>query len=473
MLPVRSQLGIPKRDAKPNLGLALVALVAGSFLSTGCNTMPVSAAPAAQPSGQPVHQNTSVQISPMNPSLALGAKMQFAALLSNTSSTAVTWSASGGSITSGGLFTAPTEASTAAITITASSVSQPDIQSSTAVVITNTVLAITTTSLPVATVGTPYPGTVNATGGQAPYKWTITSGSLPGGLQLNATSGAFSGSPTQIGTFQFGVQAKDSAGNVALQNLSLTASSKSNCGPPAYRCSRTDLDIVQVPASVPNMGNLSGANTIVTDPDFGNRIVRITDANTNPKASFKNRTYSSASSGSADENLWNLDSSLFVVQDSGANTYPFTFNAATMQAARMYVSSSPDSNGLVIPYAADWSRVNGNLLYAFSGTAISKYDFSNRSTPPLPQPVYDFTSSSNCLPLGFAETWKSKGGESSDDTVFGVAYSNAGGQGTGVYAVAYKVGSGCSMLNTRTGQVIGDWGSKARFQLLTAGPFTT
>jgi hypothetical protein len=40
-----------------------------------------------------------------------------------------------------------------------------------------------------------------------------------------------------------------------------------------------------------------------------------------------------------------------------------------------------------------------------------------------------------------------------------MAYSNTGGQETGVNVVAYKAGSGCSALNTATGQVTGDWGA--------------
>jgi Putative Ig domain len=57
-------------------------------------------------------------------------------------------------------------------------------------------LAITTTSLPSGHVGAAYSATLTASGGTAPYKWAITSGSLPAGLQLNGASGAISGTPT-------------------------------------------------------------------------------------------------------------------------------------------------------------------------------------------------------------------------------------------------------------------------------------
>jgi hypothetical protein len=232
------------------------------------------------------------------------------------------------------------------------------------------------------------------------------------------------------------------------------------CGPPDYNCSRSDFAIVQMPQSLPSVGNLSGANTIVTDPDFGSRILRVTDANTNPAATFKNRTFVTAASGSADENLWNTDSSLFIVQDSGANTYPFSFNSSTLHATRMYVASFPATNGLVLPTSGIWSRVSPNILYTSHETVINKYDFSDQTNPPSLQPVYDFTSSPNCLPAGFTVTWSARGGVNGDDSVFGMAYSNSGGQGTGIYVVAYKVGSGCSVLNTQTGQVNGDWGTK-------------
>jgi Putative Ig domain len=406
-----------------------------------------------------------VQVSPANPSVAASGKLQFTAAVTNTSNTGVIWSASAGSISSNGLFTAPANISTKSITVTASSVANSAAQASTGVTVTSSTLTITTTSLPFAVVGTSYSASLTASGGQPPYQWSIGSGSLPAGLTLNASTGILSGSTTQTGTSTFSVKGTDAASHSAQQSLSVVSNSAGTCGPPTYGCSRTDQDIVQIPSPLPNVGNLSGANTIITDPDFGNRIVRITDANSNPLTGFQNRTYTTEASGSADENPWNIDSTLLVVQDSGTNSFPYTFNPSTLQAARMYVPSFPTTNGLMIPYAGDWSRVNANFLYTYGGTTISKYDFTDRTNPPAPQTFYDYTSSPSCLPAGFTETWKTKGGISADDTTFGMAYSNTGGQGTGIYAVVYKVGSGCSMLNTQTGQVTSDWGAKGSINI--------
>jgi Putative Ig domain len=61
-------------------------------------------------------------------------------------------------------------------------------------------LAVTTTHLPSATVGTAYSQTLTASGGTTPYTWAVTSGALPVGLSLNASTGVISGTPTTAST---------------------------------------------------------------------------------------------------------------------------------------------------------------------------------------------------------------------------------------------------------------------------------
>jgi hypothetical protein len=56
-------------------------------------------------------------------------------------------------------------------------------------------VAITTASLPAGTVGNAYAATLAASGGTSPYKWSLTGGSLPAGLSLDAATGAIAGTP--------------------------------------------------------------------------------------------------------------------------------------------------------------------------------------------------------------------------------------------------------------------------------------
>lgn len=71
-------------------------------------------------------------------------------------------------------------------------------------------LVITTTSLPDGRVGVPYNATIKASGGVPPYGWSIASGNLPTGFNLNASTGTISGTPSVAGTYFFTVHVTDS-----------------------------------------------------------------------------------------------------------------------------------------------------------------------------------------------------------------------------------------------------------------------
>ena len=117
--------------------------------------MSVEQPPAAKP--------VSIDISPTSVTIVSGASQQFLALVSNANTPAVTWKVSGGTITSSGLFTAPTVNTSTTFHLTATSVEDPT-KSATAVVnvdkaappTTTSNLTLSSTSLPEATQGSPY-----------------------------------------------------------------------------------------------------------------------------------------------------------------------------------------------------------------------------------------------------------------------------------------------------------------------------
>ena len=68
-------------------------------------------------------------------------------------------------------------------------------------------------ALPSGSVGTAYNQTVTATAGASPgpFTFAVTSGTLPAGLTLNATTGAITGTPTTTGTSNFSIRATDAS----------------------------------------------------------------------------------------------------------------------------------------------------------------------------------------------------------------------------------------------------------------------
>ncbi len=90
---------------------------------------------------------------------------------------------------------------------------------------TVTPLSVTTSSLPDGQVGVAYSQTLAASGGTAPYSWSVTSGSLPAGLSLAASSGAITGTPSTAvsgAAVTFTVTDSESPAQSKTANLSLT-----------------------------------------------------------------------------------------------------------------------------------------------------------------------------------------------------------------------------------------------------------
>ncbi|MDQ2777655.1 MAG: putative Ig domain-containing protein, partial [Acidobacteriota bacterium] len=79
--------------------------------------------------------------------------------------------------------------------------------------------------LPVGTVSSAYNFAFQAGGGTGQYTWSISSGSLPGGLALAASTGIVSGTPSATGTANFVVTVHDGSGGTATGSFALTINS--------------------------------------------------------------------------------------------------------------------------------------------------------------------------------------------------------------------------------------------------------
>jgi hypothetical protein len=145
------------------------------------------------------------------------------------------WSLSGGSLPAnlalspaGTISGTPTNTGTSNFTVKVTdALSQSDTQPLSIVV--SAALTITTTSLPNAKVGKSYTTTLQSSGGVAPFTWSVAP-ALPTGLNLNASTGAITGTPAAgtAGTYSRTFTVQDSSTptkQTASKVLSLTITS--------------------------------------------------------------------------------------------------------------------------------------------------------------------------------------------------------------------------------------------------------
>ncbi len=103
--------------------------------------------------------------------------------------------------------------------------------------------AITTKNLPDGAKGSAYTASVIATGGIPFYNYSISSGTLPQGLNINAFSGVISGTPTQSGNYTFKVQVMDydSVNDVKKLTINVGASLNFIAAAPSLRSDEINL----------------------------------------------------------------------------------------------------------------------------------------------------------------------------------------------------------------------------------------
>jgi len=247
------------------------------------------------------------------------------------------------------------------------------------------------------------------------------------------------------------------------------------CGPPNYSCFNSTTSVVNLTNPIPSWGantcnstsmltletcgNLTGAGYSNTPSDFGNLMMRITDVNTPSSGYQVIFTYDDPF-----PTAWNNNDTGLLVREmdlihgNGIIEVVMTFNPITMTAAMTSPLLSLGSGNLGV-----WSHTASNIIYQLSGTKL----YSNvvvmtpGSASLTPTLMFDYNSS-NCLTNSvngytggsFTATWSGLMTSSLDDTVFAMAFSNTGAQGTGTYVTAWTVGqSGCDLYNTQTGIV--------------------
>jgi hypothetical protein len=188
-----------------------------------------------------------IQVSPSDPTLAVGETVQLFTAAFDASGTPVpgvrpSWSSSNPEIaelSSEGLVTAVTPGTTVVraraddamdeITVTVSEVVEGP--------------TILTESLPGATLGHLYIAQLSVVGEGIPYRWSVVEGALPAGLALVESTGRIIGIPVVPGTASFTVEATGSDGGASRRGLLITVAEVVAPPPPpgAPRVTTTDL----------------------------------------------------------------------------------------------------------------------------------------------------------------------------------------------------------------------------------------
>lgn len=333
----------------------------------------------------------SISISPASASVADGTTEQFSATAKDSSGNAITgvtftWSSSStavATINSSGLATAVADGSTD-ITASASGVT-----SSAATLAVTPALTVSSSSLPGATVGSSYSATLQASGGKAPYAWSVSSGSLPGGLTLDASTGVISGTPTATGTSTFTVKVTDSSSPAgsATASLGITVSA-ATVGTVSLLSGQYAFDV---------SGYDSAAAGSLTLDGKGNVTGGIEDI----RAPATGMSGSAIAVSGGTYTVGSDDRGTITYKDANGNSFTFAI-------ALGGITGGVASTGQMIEFDTNPLEMTGTLALqssaAFSASALSgAYAFQSWGWDPTPAPnvtVGSFTASGGTISNG-------------------------------------------------------------------------
>ena len=147
----------------------------------------------------------SVTVSPLIASLSSGATQQFTATVQNTTNTGVSWSVSSGTISSSGLYTAPTVSTNTAATVTATSVADSTVSASVPVTIApsgSISVSVTPSSADISSAATQqFTATVQNTSNTA-VSWSASTGTISSSGLYTAPTVSTNTTATVIATSQ-------------------------------------------------------------------------------------------------------------------------------------------------------------------------------------------------------------------------------------------------------------------------------
>jgi hypothetical protein len=121
--------------------------------------------------------------------------------------------------------------------------------------------------------------------------------------------------------------------------------------------------------TIPPAPALGPANSVINDPTFGSRILRVTDPNTNSGESF-------ISTDAGFHRTWNANSTAIKLTGPHGDGYWLEFNPSTFTVGNG--SSTPAIHRVTFGATWEWSAIDPDIIYFLNGNQIAKYNKSTR-----------------------------------------------------------------------------------------------
>ena len=223
------------------------------------------------------------------------------------------------------------------------------------------------------------------------------------------------------------------------------------CGPQEY-CARSDRRVEPYPDKPPGIGP---SGSIISDPTFGSRILRVTDGRSDPVQAGR-PLFTPAS---AEQNSWNKDSTMFYVNTSGGSLLLYDFDPATI-TARQAGTPKRDLGG-----EPEFSFLRANILYGMNRRerVLEQYDTSSGR-------VADINDPSKCVKLGSGDSGYLT---SVARTTVGL-WSCWDRNRIGTIWFTFTIGPrGAAGITHRPGKLVASGDPKARSPFRTAFPYIT
>ncbi len=309
-----------------------------------------------------------ITLSPTFVSLSAGGTQQFTATVSGTTNTAVTWSATGGSISSGGLYTAPSTAGT--YTVQATSVADNTKSASATVAVSAAVvtISISPTSASLATGGTQqFTATVSGTTNTA-VTWSVTGGSISSGGLYTApsTAGTYTVQATSVAD-----NTKSASATVAVSaavvtiSISPTSVSLATGGTQQFTATVSGNSNTAVTWSATG-GTISASGLYTASSTAGSYAVKATSLADSTKSASATVTVSSLPSFGH----------VFIVVEENTD-----YSSVVGSSSMPYLNSLISQYGLATNYYADTHPSIGNYMALTTGQILTNDDRIIRRRP--------------------------------------------------------------------------------------------